>query len=248
MPRSLFILVVLFILPLFSACSLLTPLSRFEPDGAEEALDHLSRLNEVVTTFKGTGSVVITEKGQTQRFRIAWAGAPPNLLRMEILASATPIESLAYNGTHLQLRSHVGSHTPYSKKVKNPSLKSATGIPLTLSEIHALLSGKIDVGTFQSARLLTASDLGTETLILHPDRSHKKAITLNENRLPTRATLSTAHGEVYEMRLIPKTDPEGIHHFKRIILTSGKGVKTTIRIDRMIINPPVDETIFTLEP
>ncbi len=247
MQRRLLLLIVIFILPLFSACSLLTPSPRFESDGAEEQLAELSRLNEEVTTFKGTGSVVITENGKTQRFRIAWAGAVPDLLRMEILTSATPIESLAYDGKRLQLRSHMGNHSPYAKKIKNPSLEPVTGIPLTLSEIHALLSGKFYVGEFKSARLLTSND-GTDTLVLHPDRRHKKTITLDENLLPTGATLTAKGEEVYHIRLTRKATSTGIYQYKTITLTTAKGIDTTIRIDRMIVNPPVEHDIFTLAP
>ncbi|WP_092213090.1 hypothetical protein [Desulfoluna spongiiphila] len=247
MQRPVLILIVLFVLPLFSACSLFSPHPvRFEQDGAEEELMRLSRLNEGVTTFKGTGSVVTTDKGETRRFRIAWAGAAPNLLRLEIIASATPVESLAYDGTRLRLRSNVGSHAPYAKKVEDPSLARATGIPLTLSEIHALLSGKFLVGPFESARLLTP-DQGPETLVLRPDRSRTKTITLNAHRLPTRATLSKAGKTIYDLRLTPKADPGGTNRFRTIELTTAKGVSATIRIDRMFVNPSVDQTIFTLE-
>lgn len=239
-------LILLFILPLFSACALFTQPPRFEPDGAEEVVRHLACLNEGVTSFKGTGSVVIVEKETTQRFRIAWAGAVPNLLRMEIMASATPMESLAYDGKRLQLRSHLGSHAPYTKRVKDPSLKSVTGIPLTLSELHALLSGKFHVGPFESARLLTV-DQGPETLVLRPDRSRKKAIALNADRLPTRATLTAANEEVYDLCLSPEANPDGTNRFRTIALTSSNGTQATIRIDRMIVNPKVDEDIFTLD-
>ncbi|BCS96407.1 hypothetical protein DSLASN_20390 [Desulfoluna limicola] len=247
MQRPLLLLIILFVMPLFSACSLFPKAPRFESDGAQEQIDQLTRLNEEVTTFKGTGSVVITEKGKTQRFRIAWAGAVPNLLRMEILTSATPIESLAYDGERLQLRSHMGSHAPYTKKVKNPSLEPVTGIPLTLSEIHALLSGKFYVGDVKSARLLTSND-GTGTLILHPDRRHKKTITLDEHLLPTGATLTAKGEEIYDIRFTRKATSTGVYQYKTIILTTTKGIDTTIRIDRMIVNPPVEKDIFTLAP
>jgi len=246
MQRPVLTFIALLVLPLFSACSILTPPPRFEPDGAEEELSHLSRLNEGVTTFKGTGSLIITQKGETRRFRIAWAGTTPDRLRLEILASATPVESLAYDGKRLQLRSHMGSHSTYTKKVKNPSLASATGIPLTLSEIHALLSGKFAMGTFQCARLLTHAQ-GSATLILRIDRNSKKTITLNSDRIPTGATLSAGNKQVYDLRLTPKTAPDGTNQFQTIDLTSAKGVKVTIRIDRMIVNPSVDKGIFTLD-
>lgn len=249
MQRRLLILIVLFILPLFSACSLLTPSPRFESDGAQKQLAALSLLNEEVATFKGTGSVVIADKGKTQRFRIAWAGAAPDLLRMEILTSATPIESLAYDGKRLQLHSHIGNHSPFAKKVKNPSLEPVTGIPLTLFEIHALLSGKFYVGEFKSARFLTSHDgTGTGTLVLHPDRRHKKTIALDENLLPTGATLTAKGEEIYTIRLTRKATSTGIYQYKTITLTTAKGIDTTIRIDRMIVNPPVDHDIFTLAP
>ena len=241
MPRPLLLFISLCMMPLFTACSLFTPIPRFQPDGAQEQLARLSRLNGEVTTFKGSGSVVIMEKDHSQRFRIAWAGASPTLLRMEILAVGVPMESIAYDGKRLQLRSHVGDHAPYTKKASNPSLEPTTGIPLTIPEIHALLSGKFFVGEFKNARRLN------DTLILRTTRHRKKTITLDDEGLPLRTTLTEKGKKLYEIRFTRKTTPDGINQFKSLILTHAKGV-TTIRINRMIINPPIDDEIFTLNP
>lgn len=220
----------------------MTPTPRFQPDGTQEQLERLSHLNETVTHFKGTASVVIVEKGSTQRFRIAWAGAPPAQLRMEILASGLPTESLAYDGKRLQLRSHMGSHPPYTKKAVNPSLGPTTGIPLTLLDIHALLSGKFFTGTFKSARRFG------DALILQPTRNHRKTIRLDEAGIPTRVTLTKKNKTIYDLSLTRHPMAKGINQFKTIRLTTAQGIETTIRIDRMVVNPPIDSKIFTLGP
>lgn len=248
MQRPVLILIVLCVLPLFSACSILSPPAlRFETDGAQEELRRLNQLNHEVTSFKGIGSVTTTEDGETRRFRLAWAGDAPNLLRLEIMAAATPVESIAYDGTRLRLRSHMGSHKPYVKKVEDPSLASATGIPLALSEIHALLSGKIMVGPFESARLHALPEEGARALVLRLDRRHTKTIDIDPRGLPTRTTLSKGGDEVYDLHLSPTADPDGTNRFRTITLTTAKGVKATIRIDRAFVNPAVDRTMFTLE-
>ena len=242
MPNRLRPLIVLLILPLFSACATFTSSPRFASDGAEARLEQIASLNASVATFKGTGSVVITEKGVAQRFRIAWAGAAPNLLRMEILASATPVESLAYDGKRLQLRSHMGSHRPYTNRDKNPSLERATGIPITLLDLHALLAGKFYVGTFKDARLMG------DTLILRPSRNRKLTLTLDAEGIPKKSILSSKGKELYKIELTHKTTPGGANHFKTLSLTSTKGIKARIRIDRMIVNPTIEADIFTINP
>lgn len=247
MQRPLLLLISIVIMPLFSACALFTPEPRFTADSAKEQLMHINRLNDGVSTFKGTGSVVITEKGRSQRFRIAWVGASPDLLRMEILTSATPLESLAYDGTYLQLISHVDNHSPFTKKMKNPSLESATDIPMTLTEIHALLSGKFAVGPFKTARMLT-QDEGPSTLVLRPDRNRKKTITLDKELLPSRVMITEGNELVYDLRLARKTTPAGFNQYGAIDLTSGSGNTIAIRIERMVVNPPIEDGTFTLHP
>ena len=242
MPNQLRSLIVLLILPLFSACATFTSSPRFASDGAQEQLKQIASINASVATFKGTGSVIITKKGVAQRFRIAWAGAAPNRLRMEILASATPVESLAYDGERLQFRSHMGSHSPYTKRDKNPSLERATGIPITLLDLHALLAGKFYVGAFKDARLMG------NTLVLRPSRNRKQTIIFDAAGIPRESILSSKGEELYKIDLTRKTITGGINHFNALSLTSAKGIKARIHIDRIIVNPPLEEGIFTINP
>jgi len=74
---------------------------------------------------------------------MAWVAKWPLNLRMTILSSGIPVETIAADGESVTLVSHTGKHTPHTINRANPSLVRIISLPVKLNEIIALLTGKV---------------------------------------------------------------------------------------------------------
>ncbi|MCG8471629.1 MAG: hypothetical protein MI742_07210 [Desulfobacterales bacterium] len=240
-------LILIFTLALLiTGCSLFTPTPRFTEDGAHEEIERLESLRKEVQTFRGSGTMVLVQKGERQRFRMAWVGEAPNHLRMEILAAGTPVESLAYDGKKLMFRSQTKAHPFYTDTVKNPSLETITGVPLTLSDIHALLSGRFAVGSFKRARLIIQKN-NLPLLVTRPGWSRIKRIQLDSHGRVTKASLLSGGTPTYTLELTPQKSEENTFWYKKVKV-NGQDNQATLTIDRVTTGIEVPHNAFILTP
>ena len=224
----------LFILALFfsmaQGCTLFTSPPRFIEDGARQEIQRISQKKGGEETFRGSGSINLVQDGKAQRFRLAWAGKKPNLLRLEILLAGAPVESLAYNGRELMLRSATGAHLFYRRTAQNPSLSRLVGAPLALDEIHALLSGGFHVGPFQRARLFSEKE--SAILSLRPGIGALKKIEISPKGAVKKVLFTQAGVRVYSMRLASEKREDGLFWYKKIEIVTENN-RATLFIDRI---------------
>lgn len=233
---------LLLIALLASGCSLFNQPPRFIDDGASQEIERLRLQEEGIASFRGTGSMALFKDGTHQRFRMAWVGKKPNKLRLEILAAGTPMESVAYDGTRLMLRSANGAHPFYKETIKNPSLEPITGVPLALNEIYALLSGVFHIGEFKDARLLFDEE-GSSKLVVRPDWASMKSISLDSSGRVKNVSLTRGGKPIYTVELT--ANRKGGYKKIRIV---AKANRATLTIDRVETGVTVPETAFTLSP
>lgn len=113
----------------------------------------MEKQNNSLKTFNGQGSITITELSKTKSYRLAWAAAIPDRIRLIVLFSGQPIETVAADGDNLYLKSHTGSHVPITRRRKNPSLEPFIGLPLTTNQITCYLSGKVPIPDYKKIQL-----------------------------------------------------------------------------------------------
>jgi outer membrane lipoprotein-sorting protein len=121
---------------------------------AEKIIHRTQAFNSQITTSKGTGQLTLTRGFRKEKYKIAWAAQSPNRLRMTLLMSGHPVETIAATGQWVTFVSHTGAHKPHSAVSADPDLNPYINIPLRLSELVSLLLGRVPERTFDTAWIL----------------------------------------------------------------------------------------------
>lgn len=164
-----FTLIVLIGVALFflSGCAGLIPQKAVETSAQALKAARLSRdvrsINIGLKTVKGTARITLTENDNRQQFKIAWAALLPDKIRLTVLESGFPVETIVANGEKVSFVSHTGQHERHTINSSNPSLKSMVGLPVRIREIIALLSGRLPLESFDREEI---SIVGKTTTLL----------------------------------------------------------------------------------
>jgi outer membrane lipoprotein-sorting protein len=152
---------------LLTGCAGLTPRdARIQDPRAALLAARVTSINHGLRTFKGTARVTLTETNTSQRLKIAWAALLPDKIRLTILKSGFPLETILADGTQVFFVSHTGEHSPHRIKAANPSLQPVISMPIRIREIISLLAGQIPMEPFDRAILSTAGPAAQTTLVL----------------------------------------------------------------------------------
>ena len=136
-------------------CALLGHQSGKQTDThAETIINRTQAFNAQISTSKGTGELILTRGFRKEKYKIVWAAQSPNRLRMTLLMSGHPVETIASTGQWVTFVSHTGAHTPHSAVSTDPDLDPYINIPLRLSELVDLLLGKVPKRPFDRAWIL----------------------------------------------------------------------------------------------
>lgn len=169
-----------------------------------EIMASVEAQNQTVATVNGLGAITISDKGQISRYRLAWAAAFPDRIRLIVLFSGKPIESVAYDGQFLTLKSHTDAHALIKKKKKNPDLESLTTLPLRTEQIIEFLCGRIPIQPHRSAQLqkdirgdyvltlLNKKNHAVEILYLDDEKRVKAYDIPNKNQAHYQVTLKNS--------------------------------------------------------
>jgi len=151
-----FIIILLFTVILTGpGCALLGyPFGEQTDSHAEDIINHVQTFNAQISTSKGTGELMLTRGFRKEKYKIAWAAQAPNRLRMTLLISGHPVETIASTGQWVTFVSHTGAHKPHSAVSTDPDLGPYINIPLRLSELVSLLLGKMPERPFDRAWVL----------------------------------------------------------------------------------------------
>lgn len=136
-------------------CALLGPQSGKQTDPhAQDIINRIQAFNAQISTSKGTGELTLTRGFRKEKYKIAWAAQSPNRLRMTLLMSGHPVETIASTGQWVTLVSHTGAHKPHSAVSTDPDLDPYINIPLRLSDLVSLFLGKVPERPFERAWIL----------------------------------------------------------------------------------------------
>ncbi|WP_041273229.1 DUF4292 domain-containing protein [Desulforapulum autotrophicum] len=151
-----FVLLVSTMVFLVSGCAgIMTGKAREEDPRAARLAQEVRTLNQGLETVKGTGIIILVNGSTRQRFKIAWAALVPDKIRLTILETGIPVETIVADGEKVTFISHTGRHQRHTVKAPNPSLKSMVDLPIHIREIISLLSGKLPLEPFDQERLST---------------------------------------------------------------------------------------------
>jgi hypothetical protein len=142
-----------------------TPLDSGEIE-AKALLGSIARLNETLKTFKGIGSVNLSNrKGALRSARVAWVGTDNGNVRIEVLGvSGQPVASFATDGEWLYL--YLRSEGRFYKKRINgaASLDPLLSIPIKADDVMAFIAGRVPVR--EHAQATVTRDLNGDGYVL----------------------------------------------------------------------------------
>ncbi|MCK5311537.1 MAG: hypothetical protein KAJ62_05480, partial [Desulfobacteraceae bacterium] len=132
-----FILIILTCLYFFSGCASIDYKNKHDIR-AYNLARQISNYNKEIKTSKGIGWLKIKEASMETEFKIAWVAEPPCKIRITLLSSGFPVETIVSNGESITLFSHTGKHSLKTYNIQNPSLEDIISIPVKIEDIIAL--------------------------------------------------------------------------------------------------------------
>lgn len=213
-----------------------------------DIINAIKTSNAELKTFKGIGSVKLSNNDQNSSFRLAWAGEPPYNLRLIVLMSGKTIETFAANGKRIFLKSHTGAHQFIKKTSKNASLEKLISIPVKTNDIISLLSGKIPLAQHKYSRLIKVPDNKSYILELSkPWWGVVERVFLNNEKKPTGFEMIKGGDSIYRVSLDRYKKINGFNLPFEILIESEKATCKIIYTN-YFTNPDVNPNFFTLKP
>ncbi len=212
---------------------------------AEDIINRIQAFNAQISTSKGTGELTMTRGFRRETYKIAWAAQAPNRLRMTVLMSGHPVETIASTGQWVTFVSHTGAHKPHSAASADPDLDPYINIPLRLSELVSLLLGRVPECPFDRAWILPEKP---DTIFASQSLSPKiQEFLTDETGIPMRyqvldKKMNVIFGIWYSQFFIRD------HFILPGVITIKDGDKRAMEISfkNFMPNIPVKESIFRL--
>ena len=243
-----FLPLVLILFQLFAGCALLGP--KTDPvldEKAKHLAAYIKSQNQDIKSSKGTGWIELETGIQKEKFKIAWAAAGPNRIRITFLVSGHPIETIVATGRKVTFISHAGKHKPHTIKSNDPDLKKFIHIPVKLSEMIAILLGHIPLQKFDHA-LFEPQGTHHSTIILKQNwKSSVQKIHMNKDGQIQRVlSLDSKGSPAYDITYLDY-QLLGLNNIPvTLMIKDSFGRKIHINLTRFIPNPPLKESIFKL--
>jgi outer membrane biogenesis lipoprotein LolB len=249
------VLIGAFIISLFSACATAPKSERLPgaPEGfdAPSVLDALKRKNSTLNSFKGLGSLRLRDHDSIQAYRVAWAGAGEDRLRIEVMGPAgKPVARLAMDGRHLYFHSFYPQRF-HRKPLSDNSLKYLTDVPIKISDLQAFMRGRIPIRPYRRSVFSKKDEPGKSLLVLKNwwgvtvERIHLDPV---RNRF-SRLEFFSGGGQPVYHALLDDYQSKGVLEMPyRMTFTSmDKSHGLELAVERLWMNVPVSENMFTLK-
>lgn len=239
-------IVVLFTLALCGCSWIHTEPPTYSPD-VSEIIHRIESQNMAITSANGLASATITDSDETRHYRLAWAAEKPDRLRLIVLFSGKPVETLLHDGSHLLITSHTGSHDTIRKRAKNPNLEKLISLPLRVNRMINILSGDIPLPDHRSARLESTQDGGFILILLKRSEQPVATFYLDGEKKLISYEFTDSKDNIY--RIHYKNSPP---HDSRPMTLPGnitiqnKGRSLVLRIDQLHPNPSLSPETFEI--
>ncbi|WDP89180.1 MAG: hypothetical protein HUN04_05330 [Desulfobacter sp.] len=229
-----------------AGCTLKKPVTDPAQDKeARAAVLKIREFNRSITSSKGVGRLVVTGGGQRESFKMAWAARTPNRLRLTLMVSGHPVETIAANGKQVTFVSHTGRHRPHTTPSADPDLDTYIGVPVRLSEMVAILLGQIPVREFDRAWMVPG-----RTGAIHANKNYSTQIqeltTDSNGQLTCFRRLDAHRAEIFGMDIEAWTQKTGFRIPASLSVYDATGRTLYISLSGMIPNAPVKESMFIL--
>jgi len=246
LPRTLFSISILGILTLAAGCA--PPKPATDPARDAKAMNMALAAREQnadISTTKGQGRLTLMLAHGKERFRLAWAAQAPNRLRLTLLASAHPVETIAASGEWVSIISHTGRHKPHTAPSTDPNLGPYINLPVRLSDMINILLGRFPLRPFDRAWFVPEKSHTVRTSqnfspivqqIQFDDEEKIAAVSLLEKGGGTVFRIEYSRYQARDGRLIPEM----------MTLTDGQGSSLELTLFNIQPNAEVKPSVFRL--
>ncbi len=237
---------LLFIL-VFTGCAQYRSQSNSLLDKKALLLANQARLfNQHIIASKGTGWALVETKKKTDRFKIAWVAVFPDKIRITLLISGLPIETIIATGEKITFFSHTGEHSKYSYNSKDPDMKEYIKVPIKMSEMISVLLGRLPVKNFDNASFLPSDSSLSSILLKQKWKAETQSLHFNEKKIYSLTSRDLSGKLLYEI-LIAKYKNHDFGNIPiKIEIKDMDNQKLILDITSFQANPVIKEDVFRL--
>ena len=206
-----------------------------------------SSLNQEIKSSRGIGWVEIQTQGRRDKFKLAWAANAPNQLRLTLLVSGHPVETIVATGKHVTFISHTGDHSPHTTLSGDPSLETFIKVPIKLSQMIKVLRGQIPLEPFENAWFEPEKKTFIPIILTKKWKSgHQKLYVDKHNQVQRLVSFNKDNTPVYDITYIEYQTHGQSRIPATLLIQDVAGRKIRLSLTRFIPNPPIKESIFRL--
>ena len=210
----------------------------------EQILTTIKTQNSNLHTFNGIGSITIIDPYRVSTYRLAWAGQCPDKIRMVVLFSGNPIETMSTDGESLYIKSHNGRHPFINTKAKNPNLERLISVPVTTEQVIGFLSGHIPVQPHDYATLQKTKDEKGLVLVLKKGNTMVEQFILDDHNRVLDYEIFGDNGTRYHITLNQHETSDLL--FPNMIQSSQGERSCTIHVEKNTPNPDLTPDTFKI--
>jgi outer membrane lipoprotein-sorting protein len=217
-----------------------------DPASVVAALDGQNRL---LTSFKGIGRLTLNDGRRLQTYRIAWAGRPPDMLRLEVLHPAgAPVLTFSSDGHTFYLYVYAENRL-YKKAATDADLEAFVSLPVRFSDVTAFLSGRVPLRPYSRVDLATGPDGGDYTLTLKKwwGAVVQKIVIGSDLWQPRRMELFDRSQHLqYQAEISDIVEIDGYRIPRKLSFSDGKGRGFDLTVGRFWTDVALSPSIFSL--
>ncbi len=213
----------------------------------------ISNINKDIATSKGVGWLSIQDPdmrpGMVTDFKFAWVTEPPDKIRITLISSGFPVETIVSNGKKITLFSHTGKHPLKTYNINNPSLKDVLSIPVRIKDIILLLTGQIPVKKFEYAFFENQTDNDSAKTIILKDKSDRgiQKISIDSaNQIKKYIITDWKIKPVYKVIFHDFIKINSTIIPSKMLIQDSLNRVVSLKITKFYKNPPVKKALFTL--
>ncbi|MBU4055047.1 MAG: DUF4292 domain-containing protein [Proteobacteria bacterium] len=216
---------------------------------AEEIFQRLSTTNLELKSIKGLGKAKVQSEKENFSSRLAWTADDSGRIRLEVIRpDGRSLLSLSTDGAFMYFYSH-GEKKFYKKRVKDKNLGDYLGIPLNSHELTGILSGRIP-GLNRDQMVLTENREG-DGYILHLFEKNSRKTTLvflnAEKQTVVKLERRKFDGTIsYQILFDHRKTVNGFPLPFYLLVVDGKASSFQLEMDRVWINPAIEDKLFIL--
>ncbi len=208
--------------------------------------------NETLKTFKGIGRASVRQDGREFFVRLAWAGADPGKLRVEMIgAPGQPKMGFSSDGEWVYYIDPEDAEDPVKRiSSRNPNLKHFLPIPVTSADMVAFLSGRIPGFTPHRLRFRSLADDDGYVMVLEKHWWHgvRQEIFLDSAKTQIQKIESYKAGRlVYRIEFRKMKTVAGYSVPSVLMISDDQGQFFRLKIDRYWANAALSPELFILK-